>query len=177
MIKQHKRITTYIVTGLIIAITSVCISLLTLNTSNAYTGTALETKEKYEISFDKLSDIYKDSDDITIIKNPTIINNSISYGLTFTKPNEFTKFQFEITNNGNTNAKIKSIEILNINEYQDNIDINIKGIEEGKIIEAGTKLDIIEVTTTYKNPLVDEYSQILPLELKDIIIKINITKE
>ncbi len=177
MIKQHKIIKTYIVAGLFVAIISVFISVFTLTTSNAYTGTALETTEKYQITFDRISDIYKDKDTINIIKNPTIVNNTISYGVAFYNPNEFTKFQFEIKNNGNTNAKIKKIEILNVKEYLDYIDINIKGIEEGQIIEAGTKLDVIEVITTYKNAYLNEENMILPIELNDIIIKIDIEKE
>ncbi len=174
--KEIKKIKTYQTLGLIVAFLSLLISLTALTTTYSYTGMATIVKEKFDVSIKDVTDIFVDGKDIVVLKNPLINQDKISYGISLSNVNDFTQFQFVLENIGNTNARIKDINITGYENYQDNIDILIKGLPENKIIKSNS-INKIDVITTYKNPLVNEEGNIEAISLNDINISIVLEKE
>lgn len=172
----ERRIRTFQILGLIIALSSLTLSIGTLTTTYAYTGIATVSKEKYEVTIKDVTDFFEDGENITIVKNPIIVKNDITYGLSLGQVNEYTKFQFNVDNTGNVNAKVKEINITGLEAYQDNIEISIKGLEVNQIIEPNA-IQKVDVITTYKNPLFDENENIMPIALNEININIELEKE
>lgn len=173
--EQQKRIKTYQVLGIIIAIFSLILSLGSLTTTYAYTGIATISKDVYNVELKNVTDIYEDGETISILKNPIIIQNEIQYGLSIGKVNEYTKFQFNIENVGNVDASIKEIMIDGYEAYKDYITVEIHGLPEDKIIK-GNSIAKIDVITTYKNPLLDETEEVLPIALNELSINIILEK-
>lgn len=173
--EQQKRIKTYQVLGIIIAISSLILSLGSLTTTYAYTGIATISKDVYNVELKNVTDIYEDGETISILKNPIIIQNEIQYGLSIGKVNEYTKFQFNIENVGNVDASIKEIIIDGYEDYKDYITVEIHGLPEDKIIK-GNSIAKIDVITTYKNPLLDETEEVLPIALNELSINIILEK-
>lgn len=174
--KERKRIRTYQILGVIIALSSLILSIGTLTTTYAYTGMATISKEKYNVEIKDVTDPFSDGKNIKILKNPKIMNDKIIYGVLLSETNDYTKFQFTIENTGNVNAKINEINITGLEEFKDYIDIQILGLPENKIIAENT-IAKIDVITTYKNALRNEEGTILPITLNEISVNAVLEKE
>lgn len=171
-----NKIKTYQVLGIFVAIASLLLSLSLLRTTYAYTGTSTVKKEIYDVQVKDISDIYKDNNNIEIIKNPLVADNIITYGVELKNLNEFVKFQFNIENKGNIDGIVRKIEILGNEEYQNYVNIEVKGLKVGDKIEANKEAKV-DVITTYNNGLLNEEGMLEPIRLDEIKIKIIIDKE
>lgn len=173
---QIKRIKKYQMLGVIIALLSLTLSVGTLTTTYAYTGVATVSKEIYDVELKDVTDFFEDGEKISVLKNPIIIKDNILYGVSLGNVNEYTKFQFNIENSGNVNAKVKKINITGFEEYKDYVDIQIKGVNEGQIIK-GNSIEKIDVITKYNTQLLDDDGMAMPINLNEINISVVLDKE
>ena len=161
--KRIKKITMIIGVAVIVSLFSLTLSVGLLGISNASKGFSVEKKEVWSVNIDEVSSIAVDSNTINIMNEPTIVGNTISYSLKLKKVNDFGQFQISIENDGNVRAKVVDIVIKGYEGYENNIDISLKNLNIGDIIETETLLNNIKVVTTYKEQLYDE--NMIPQEI------------
>lgn len=174
--RQTKKSTLFSIIGIFIAMVSILTSVSAMSTSMAGTGVAIENREVYDVKIDNVSEIYSD-EDIEVIKNPSNEDNKINFGVKLNSIDSTTQVQFDIENKGNVNVKVKNVTISGIENYKDNVEVKVLGINVGDIIDAEVKNSGIKVITQYKNPVIDENGMISAVNLDDINVEIEFDKE
>lgn len=169
---QTKKISLFIVLGLIVGIMSLGSSLAALRISYSSSEVAKIKEDSFIIELISPTRIYMDEDTGSVIKNPIITSNEIGYGLELKKINSGAQFQFDISNKGDLPGRVVNINIYGIEEYKDYIDINIEGINVGDVVESDKVIKKVNVRTTYFNPLYDESGLIKTIKLEDLKIEI-----
>lgn len=169
---QTKKLKTIAFLGILVAVFSLGISLVTLHTSYSDSGLAVEMKKDMTFSLSGLSEIQSDSESVHILEEPKVQGTSITYGIELLKPGAYAQFQFHLYNQGTMDGKIKKIKITGYEDYQDYVTVSLEGIHEGDVISAGAILKKIKVLTAYKQPLYDENNLVSSIPLKEIKILI-----
>ncbi len=174
--KQNKKCTLFSVIGIFVAFVSLVTSLSAMGTSMAGNGVAMENKGVYDIKIDNVSEIFSD-EEIEVIKSPESKENMISYGVKLKNIDSTTQVQFDIENKGNVNAKVKNVKINGIENYKDNVDVKVLGLNVGDVIDAEIKNLGVKVITQYKNPVIDENGMFSSVILDNINVEIEFDKE
>lgn len=169
---QAKKISAFTTAGIFVAIISLVLCTMLLNTSYSTAGISEERKVIFTYQVKNPSNVFISNEHINIINKPTITNNEISYGVNLNQPEDYTQFAFEIENTGNIPIKVKNIHITYPVELQEYVSVSVEGIEENDLIEPGSTYSNIKVITKYTNPLYEE-QLIKSILLDDINIEIN----
>ena len=111
---QTKKISLFIVLGLIVGIMSLGSSLAALRISYSSSEVAKIKEDSFIIELISPTRIYMDEDTGSVIKNPIITSNEIGYGLELKKINSGAQFQFDISNKGDLAGRVVNINIYGI---------------------------------------------------------------
>ncbi len=175
--KRTRKVRIFTALGVLVAIFSLfsCISVFGASYANA--GVALEAKEIFDIQFTEISDFYFEEDTFEVKKAPYVDDkNNIIFGILLKEPEKYSQFQFNIENKGNINVKVSKIEVLGFEDYSEFVDIKVIGIEKNDILDYRASVPV-KVVITYKSPFLDEAFISKNIELCNIKINIEFSKE
>ena len=99
--KHVKKITVVTVFAILISFFSLSVSIGALGTANAFKGSSIENKKIWEVNIRDISTMAVSSNYVSILKEPSMIDNGINYSLTLSNVNDYAQFQFNINNSGN----------------------------------------------------------------------------
>lgn len=170
--KDLSKITILTILISFVMICSFIVSFGALGTSQSLYGVSMEYQENWKISFDNISTLAISDDTVLVTRNPSVSGNTINYALQFKQVGGYSQFQFEIRNDGNVAAKVKKIEVLGLEEYDENVSVSFVNLNEGDIIESDGILSNIKVITKYDNQYYNEESEIDYVTLNNIEINI-----
>lgn len=136
-------------------------------------------KEKWDVSIDNLSNLATVDEDIQIVKNPTYDESTgmIDFAIVFKQVNTSASFSFDIVNKGNVDGVVKSIQIEGIEDYKDNVLINIDGLKVEDKVKAGQKIENVFVTVKYNKNYFNEETEIDFVDLSNVKVFIDVEKE
>lgn len=174
---KTKKVTNFIILGIIVSIISLCSCVSVFGIANANMGVASESYDIFEVKVSDISDLYFEDESFEILKNPIVDEQkTISYGLLAKKVNTYSQFQFNVENKGNVSSVVDIVDITGFEEYKDYIDVTLEVLSVGDKIEAGTMVPV-KVKITYKNPLVNELGEQQNIELCNLKINLGFKKE
>lgn len=174
---KAKKITNFIVLGIIISIISLCSCVSAFGIANANMGVAVESYDIFEMKVSDISDLYYDNDSFEVLKNPIVDEkNTISCGVLAKEVLKYAQFQFNLENKGNINVKVDSIDVTGYEDYSDYIDVIVEGINVGDIIVAES-ITPVKVKIVYRNPSFDETGVQKNIELSNLKINVEFKKE
>ena len=104
--KHVKKITVVTVFAILISFFSLSVSIGALGTANAFKGSSIENKKIWEVNIRDISTMAVSSNYVSILKEPSMIDNGINYSLTLSNVNDYAQFQFNINNSGNQTSPI-----------------------------------------------------------------------
>ena len=174
--KPMRKITTIILVAVVISIFSLFSCFGVLGLSNSLKGTSVLKEDIWSVDIENISTLAVDDVNNTILKQPVGKDYNIRYALKLNRVNNYGQFQFDIKNEGNVSAKVKSIEVDGIEEYGDYVDVSVVNLSEGDVIKAGTLVNNIKVVTMYKEQLYDENMLPQYINLDNINIKVEFEK-
>ena len=150
--------------------------------SNSYSVDMEENKttevEKWDIRVDNLSNLATVDEDIQVAKNPSYDETTgmIDFAIVFNRVNTSASFSFDLVNKGNVDGVVKSIQIEGIEDYKDNVVINVDGLKVEDEIKAGEKLENIFVTVKYNKDYYNEETGINYVDLSNVKVFIDVEK-
>lgn len=170
--EHTKKVTIIIVCTILVTIISLGLSIGAFDFSNANKGIAYEQIYKLDLQISELSDIIGSEDTlVSVISNPKVNIDKISYGVILKSTDVFTQFQFALENDGNLKARVKEINITGYEKYKDYVEIKVDGLNINDVIDVESRLSNIKVITMYKKPLIDENNKIKDIDLSNINIE------
>ncbi len=170
--KDLSKITVLTVLISFVMICSFIVSFGALGTSQSLYGVSMEYQENWKISFDNISTMAISDDNVLVTRNPSENGKTINYALQLKQVGSYSQFQFEIRNDGNVSAKVKKIEILGLDAYDENVSVSIVNLNVGDIVESDGILTNIKVITKYDNQYYSEESEIDYVTLNNVEINI-----
>lgn len=172
---QSKKVTILAIVAVIISIFSLIISFISLNMVDARSGLAVLKADSFVVTLDSVKDFYITEDNTFWIKEPSLNNGEVNFGISLHEVNSKGQFSFIIANKSDVNAKLNDIIIEGLDNYKDYIDYSITGLSVGDEIEA-TKLYPCKFVITYKEAYVNEEGIINSINLDDVKIKFEFGK-
>ena len=160
--------------ALVFAVISFVLCFGVLGISNSVQGTSVYEKKEWKLMIDNISKIVIDNNDMEVINEPSYDKNKINYGLRLSNAPSTAQFEFTLKNDGNIDGVVSEVNIYGIDDYKNNIEIELLELNVGDVIEAG-KFIQVKVITKYTSLVVDEQqlSKIVSLDNIEIDIKFN----
>ena len=179
--RNSKRTRNLCIIAALIAITAFIGGTVFISNSYSVDMESKETvvQEKWDVKIDKLSNLATLDEDIQVAKNPVYDEDTgmIDFAIVFNRVNTSASFSFDVVNNGNLDGVVKSIQIEGIEEYKDNVVINVDGLKVEDKIKAGEKKENVFVTIKYMKDYFNEETGINYVDLSDVKVFIDVEKE
>ena len=87
------------------------------------------------------------SNDTEIVEEASIVDNKITFNMTFYKLDDYAKYKILVKNNDNKNLKLDDSSFINISDY---IDYNVEYPNNNDVLSPNEE-KVITITITYKN--------------------------
>lgn len=174
--KHIKKVTMVTSIAILISFFSLSLSFSALGTTNALKGVSTENKEVWNIDIVDISTMALESNEIQVIKEPSMVEGAINYALSLNKVLDYAQFQFNIQNDGNVPAVVKNVTISGLEGYEQYIDVTLEDLNIGDVIEADT-FKSVTVLTSYKEQMYD--INLLPqsIDLNNVNLVIELEKK
>lgn len=170
---KARRISGFTTAGIFVAIISLVLCVMFLNTSYSNSGIAEEKKVIYSYEMKNASTMYVSNENINVVSRPLIVDNEVSYGINLNQIDDYSQFTYEIENTGNIAIKVKDIKISYPVSLQKYVTVKVEGIAENDVIAPGAIYSNIKVITKYENGFYNEDGGLNPILLDNIKVKIN----
>lgn len=173
--KSMMKGTSILVLAIIVSIISV------LSSYNAYSYMEESVRVSHEISntlnveVSDVSTIALNDEGISVLKEPSIVNNVISYSLLMEYLDSYSQFQFAVINQSDVDVRVANINIEGLNENSEYVSVELTNLKVGDVLEAGMLLNDVKVITTYSKQYFD--SNFIPQQIKLNNIEISIDFE
>lgn len=170
---ESKKISRFTTAGIFIAIISLVLCTMILNTSYSSSGISEEVKKIASYEIKNPSNVFISNEHINIVNKPTIKDNEINYGIHLNQLEDYSQFTFELENTGNIPMKVKRIRITYPPELQSFVSVTLEGLAADDTIQPGATFSNIKVITKYFNGYYNENQVLNPVLIENINIKID----
>ena len=174
MNSNKTRIKYITILAFIVAILSLGIGYSSYNTSVEVTGTSEIVESIYEVRLSTIHDEKTSNNTILYKQKPTITGNDISFSISNLEEKGKVSFKFDIENLGTIDAKVKSIKLSGLDEYEKSIEYKVSNLKIGDIIKQGAKVKDNSFTLTYKTKVLDQNGAPINLELENLVLTIEL---
>ena len=169
--RSRIKIITFL--SLIIALISLGIGYMAYSMNNEVSGTSTIVESVYDIKMDNINSASTSKEDIVYKTKPFVVGNEVTFGIGNFSHEGNVSFKFDIYNNGNVDAIIKSIELIGIDNYSKNIEYSLSNIKVGDVIKGESKIVDNTFKLNYKNPIYDKRNNLISVDLDEVVLKIN----
>lgn len=173
--KSIGKGTSILVLAIIVSIISVLSSYTAYSYMEESVRVSHEISNTLNVEVSDVSTIALNDEGITVLNEPSIVNGVISYSLLLEYLDSYSQFQFAITNRGDVDVRVASINIEGLNENSEYATVELTNLKVGDVIEAGVLLSDVKVVTRYSKQYFD--ANFIPQSIKLDKIKINIEFE
>lgn len=149
---QSRKVTIIAVLAIVFSLVSLGVSYSSLNTVNIENGVATVQEKYSEIKLEGLKNI-EVSDKALYLVEPEVNNNKVNFGVSLSEQDSNCKYTFNVLNTGNIASMVKEIKINGIDEYKDNLEVIVDGINVGDIVNTKSDPILVNVTIKYSNPV------------------------
>ena len=77
----------------------------------------------------------------------------INFGVSLSEQNSNCKYSFNVINSGNIASMVKEIKINGLENYKDNVEVIVEGINVGDVINTRVDPIMVNVSVIYNNPI------------------------
>ncbi|MGN1337762.1 MAG: hypothetical protein ACI4WW_04730 [Candidatus Coprovivens sp.] len=149
---QSKKITIIAVLAILFSLVSLGVSYSSLNTTNIENGVATIQEKYSEVKIEGLKNI-ESSDKALFLLEPEVNSNKINFGVSLSEQNSNCKYSFNVINSGNIASMVKEIKINGLENYKDNVEVIVEGINVGDVINTRVDPIMVNVSVIYNNPI------------------------
>ena len=166
---------TFITTlAIIITIISVVSCFGVLGVTNSVQGISIQEKKEWKVAIIDISKVVMDQGTIEVLREPSFDKYKINYGLKMINIGH-SQFEFTIKNDGNIDAIVNDIKISGVENYLNNVSVELTKIKKGDVIKANSIVQV-KVFTDYKLQLFDKAMIPQVINLDNIEIDIELKK-
>ena len=172
---MRSKKSTFITTlAIIITIISVVSCFGVLGVTNSVQGISVQDKKEWKVAITDISKVAMDQGAIEVLREPSFDKFKINYALKMINIGH-SQFEFTIKNDGNIDAIVNDIKINGIENYLNNVSVELTEIKKGDVIKANSIVQV-KVFTDYKLQLLDEVMIPQLINLDNIEIDIDLKK-